>query len=79
MGRANLKDGLDCRTGEFRCEMVDGKFGFSADPSDPNSPIDGGDLTGRFVGDFSDDTIAGDIMFNVGLDMEGTFSVTRSP
>jgi hypothetical protein len=79
MGRAKLKGGLDCSSGEFRCEMVDGMFGFSADPNDPNSPIMGGELAGQFVGKYSDRTIEGTVMFNVGLDFEGNFSVTRSP
>ena len=84
-GRAKLNGGLDCRTGEFRAEMVDGQFGISADPSDPNAPLLlGGDLIGRFTGRFSAGTepgIAGDIACNAGLDIEGAFSVNtrRTP
>jgi hypothetical protein len=83
VGKAGLKGGLDCRTGEFRAEMVDGSYGLNLDPNgNPDATLDGAMLTGRFTGHFSASgsaTISGDIMCNAGVDVEGTFEVTRSP
>lgn len=79
-GSAKLQGGLDCRTGEFRVEMVDGQYSFGA-PNDPNA-LQLGELTGEFTGHFSAGApaaIKGDIKCNAGIDVEGTFSVQRSP
>ncbi|MET0387705.1 MAG: hypothetical protein ABW321_17170 [Polyangiales bacterium] len=80
-GKAGLKGGLDCSTGEFRGEMVDGSFGINTS-GDPDAPLDGGALEGTFTGRFDSAgaaRIAGDIACSVGFDLEGTFDVTRSP
>lgn len=79
-GSAKLTGGLDCRTGEFRVEMVDGQFSFGA-PDDPMD-LQLGELTGEFTGHFDANapaSIKGDIKCNAGIDVDGTFSVQRSP
>lgn len=79
-GSAKLQGGLDCRTGEFRVEMVDGQYSFGA-PDDPNA-LQLGELTGEFTGRFTTGApaaIVGDIKCSVGIDIEGTFSVERMP
>ena len=79
-GSAKLKGGLDCRTGEFRAEMVDGQFSFGV--QDDPSAWQLGELTGMFTGRFTPGTpagIQGAILCNAGVDIEGTFSVMRVP
>jgi hypothetical protein len=79
-GNAKLKGGLDCRSGEFRVEMVDGHFSLGS--ADDPMALQLGELTGQFTGRFAagaPPVIAGDIRCNAGIDVEGTFSVERVP
>ena len=79
-GQAKLAGGLDCQSGEFRVQMVDGKYSFGS-PSDPMA-LQLGDLNGGFTGQFSAGppaAISGDIQCSVGFEIDGSFSVMRAP
>lgn len=79
-GRAKLKGGLDCRTGKFMVEMVNGQF--SLGPGDDPNALVIGELTGHFDGQFSASgtpTISGQLVCNAGVDIEGDFDVMRTP
>jgi hypothetical protein len=81
-GTAKLKGGLDCKTGEFRAELVDGRFGIDPNSPDPGVQALGGELTGHFMGRFVAgpvSSITGSLLFTATVDVEGTFDVERAP
>jgi hypothetical protein len=78
-GVAKLKGGLDCHTGEFRAELVAGRYGIDPNSTDPNTQALGGDLMAKFVGHFDAGKITGDLMCSAPLEFDGNFEVTREP
>lgn len=85
VGKAGLTGGLDCRTGEFRAEMVNGVYGLNFDENaDPDATLETGEMTGSFVGHVSATNaaeISGEIMCLASgfAEITGVFNVTRSP
>jgi hypothetical protein len=80
-GVGKVRGGLDCRSGEFRGELVDGKTGFS--PLDAGTGVLG-TISGTFRGRFSSSprpTIEGTFMTlaNGLTEASGTFHVELQP
>jgi hypothetical protein len=81
-GTAKLKGGLDCRTGEFRAELFDGRFSTIPGAAPADVPFGGGDLSGTFGGAFHDagvPAIQGDFMAHGIIGASGSFKVQRQP
>jgi hypothetical protein len=77
-GRAKVVGALDCRTGEFRAQLVDGYYG--SDPHAPDPiPFLSGDLSGMFQGKFKaapEPSIEGTFTCKTSITSQGRFSVT---
>jgi hypothetical protein len=83
VGSAKLKGGLDCRTGEFRAELVDGEYALL--PGDPDASaqlLPPGELAGQLAGKLQGQApvaITGTLHVRAALESDGTFTVQHAP
>ena len=68
---AKLDGGLDCRTGEFRAQAADGRWGVLDLEKDPNEPPA---VVEPAIGLF-DGNLVGSVMQAVGKTIEGTWNL----